>query len=62
MDIHTAERTNPSFVDDDFSNLETELKDYVIEREVCMCLPVYIKAERLFQKPLARLLSVYMIY
>lgn len=36
LDDHVA-GTKASFVDVNFSKLETELKDYVIKQEVCAC-------------------------
>lgn len=38
-DDHPAKKTKTeSVVDVDFSKLESELRDYVIKQEVCMCL------------------------
>lgn len=35
MNDYPAERKEASFVDVDFSELETELRDYVIKQQVC---------------------------
>ncbi len=42
MDDHPAETKKASFVDVDFSKLETELRDYVIKQEVCVCVCVCV--------------------
>lgn len=40
IDDHPAGMKKASFVDVDFSKLETELKDYAIKQEVCACVCV----------------------
>lgn len=39
-DNEPTERKKASFVDFDFSKLETELRDYVIKQEVCLFVVV----------------------
>lgn len=41
-DDQPAEMMKASFVDVDFSELETDLRDYVVKQQVCVCVCVYL--------------------